>query len=221
MRRLHLPLLIVLGAAALAVAGCGGDETLARPEKAARLVLDGPPSAVHAGIALADERDFDGAEGVHLTVRPPSASAKPVRQLVSDRATFAVLDLDELARARARGRDVVAVMGLVQRPATGVPTLVLAVSRRTLDDDLPVVRAGVRALRRGYEEALVDPESAISALAALGAEDRVRLTREFDAVAPRFTAGVRRFGDLDRAALRAWARDRTAIDVDRAFAFGY
>jgi ABC-type nitrate/sulfonate/bicarbonate transport system substrate-binding protein len=158
MRRLPVPLIAVLGALAFAATGCGGDETLARPDEAATLVLDSRPGAVHAGIALADERDFDGAEGVHLTVRSPKRSANPVKLLLSGRATFAVLDLHDLARARARGRDVVAVMGLVQRPAAGVPALVLAVSRRTLDDDLPVVRAAVRALRRGYEEALADPE---------------------------------------------------------------
>jgi ABC-type nitrate/sulfonate/bicarbonate transport system substrate-binding protein len=250
MRRVQLLSIVVLGALALAVAGCGGDATLARPERDATLLLDAKPDAVHAGIALADARDFDGAEGVHLTVRAPSPSTNAVKLLASDRVTFAVLDIHDLALARARGRDVVGVMALVQRPLSAVlakrrghrarvlrrrdrqapvhPELVLCVSRRTLERDLPVVRAAVRALRRGYDEALADPESALSALATLGAADRTKLARRFDAVAPAFIADAPRFGDLDRQALRRWAQWETRegltkrpTDVGRAFAFGY
>ena len=91
------------------------------------------------------------------------------------------------------------------------------------------MRATVAALRRGYDEALVDPESAVSALVERNAGlERETAARGFDAVSPAFTVGARRFGELDRARLRAWARwearfgiTRRPPDVARAFEPGF
>jgi len=106
-------------AAALTAGGCGrvGED---RPNAAATLVLAGPASAVDAGIDLAVARDFDGAEGVTLRVRRPAARGDGLRRLLDGRAEFAVLDIHDLARARADGRDVVGVMAIVQRPLAAV-----------------------------------------------------------------------------------------------------
>lgn len=310
-------------ACALALAGCGGPAADDRPEEDADLVLDFQPNAVHAGIVLADARGFDDAEGVGLRVRRPSSSTDAVKLLTAGRTAFAVLDIHDLALARARGRDVVGVMALVQRPlaavlaqpsvrrprdlegrrvgVTGVPSddavvraivagdggdhravrkvtigfqavsallarrvdaatafwnaegvalrerrprarvfrldefgaprypeLVLAVTRETLQDRPAVVRATVRALRRGYREAIVDPESAVTALVERGAGDRRLVERQLGAVSASFTAGAPRIGALDRAALRRWSEWEAAQelvpappDVERAFAFGF
>jgi putative hydroxymethylpyrimidine transport system substrate-binding protein len=113
--------------------------------------------------------------------------------------------------------------------APAYPEIVLCVTRATLQDDRPVVRAAVDALRRGYEEALVDPESAVGALVdAAHGLDRAATQDAFDAVSPAFLEGVTRFGDLDPARLRPWARwearehiVRRAPDVARAFALGF
>jgi ABC-type nitrate/sulfonate/bicarbonate transport system substrate-binding protein len=251
----------------------------------------------------------------------PTCDRDGLRRLLDGRAQFAVLDIHDLARARERGRDVVGVMALVQRPleavlaqpgvrrprdlagrrvgvsgrradtaildaivrhdggdparmrrvviagggaaaalragrlaaaigswseagvsragihafraddygAPGYPELVLCVTRATLTDERGVVRATVAALRRGYDEALADPESAVEALVdrAPGL-DRTATEAAFDAVSPAFLEGATRFGDLDRASLEAWARweareriVRRPPDVDRAFAFGF
>ncbi|HEX2103264.1 MAG TPA: ABC transporter substrate-binding protein, partial [Solirubrobacteraceae bacterium] len=107
-------------AAAAAAGGCAGDGDRDRPEQSATLVLDARPRAVHAGIYLAIARDFDGAEGVALRVRAPSAAGDGARLLAGGRAELALLDIHELALARQRGRDVVAVMALVQRPLAAV-----------------------------------------------------------------------------------------------------
>jgi ABC-type nitrate/sulfonate/bicarbonate transport system substrate-binding protein len=87
------------------------------------------------------------------------------------------------------------------------PELVLCVTRQTLDDREPVVRAAIRALQRGYGEAQVDPESAIAALrgAARGV-DPAALQAQLDAVAPAFTAGASAYGQLRADVLRRWAR---------------
>ena len=110
------------------------------------------------------------------------------------------------------------------------PELVLCVSRETLRRR---PRAGARppcrALRRGYEETINDPESAVEALV-----DRARTStapptaRELDAVSPAFTEGATRYGELDPKALAAWARwearfgiTKRPPDVARAFAPGF
>jgi putative hydroxymethylpyrimidine transport system substrate-binding protein len=86
------------------------------------------------------------------------------------------------------------------------PELVLATSRETLDTNAPVVRAAIRALRRGYEATINDPESAVSALTdADPTLERALTGRELDAVSPSFTAGARAYGVLDPKKLDAWA----------------
>lgn len=309
-------------AAALVVAGCSRG-TEGRPEEAARLVLDFQPNAVHAGIYLALKRDFDGAEGVTLSVAAPSSSTDSVKLLLAGRAQFAILDIHDLALAREKGRDIVGVMAIVQRPlaaviaqpqitrprelegkragVTGLPSddavldsivrgdggdpakvrkvsigfqavtallarrvdaatafwnaegvalaakrpgmhqfkvddfgappypeLVLCVSRQTLRDDPTLVAATVRALRRGYEETIDDPASAVEALVERAGVQRAPTRRELDAVSPAFTEGATRYGAFDPAALKAWAAwearfgiTRRPPDVAHAFALGF
>jgi putative hydroxymethylpyrimidine transport system substrate-binding protein len=317
--RFYAALLTVL---ALGAAGCGS----AGPspgDQSASLVLDFTPNAVHAGIYLALARDYDGAEGVRLHVRVPSSSTDSVKLLLSGRAQFAILDIHDLAIARARGRDVVGVMALVERPlaavlaqpgirrprdlagrragVTGLPSddavlssivrgdggdpsrvrrvtigfdavpalltrrvdavtafwdvegvalhakrpgtrefrvdqfgapsypeLVLCVARSTLVHDRPLVSATVAALRRGYEETLKDPQSAVQALVArAGGLSRADATEQLEAVQEAFMGDERRVGVLDPRVLRAWARwearfgiVRRPPDVARAFATG-
>lgn len=321
-RRASALALACLVAAALGTAGCSraGED---RPNAAATLVLAGRSSAVDAGIDLAVERDFDGAEGVALRLRGPAAPRDGLRRLLDGRAQFAVVDIHDLVRARERGRDVVGVTAVVQRPlaavlagpavrrprdlagrrvgvdgtrrdtaivdavvagdggnarrvrtvrvrgavsavldgrvaaATGFwnsdgvelvarrpgahvfraddygvpayPELVLAVTRATLQDQRAVVRATVAAVRRGYEEALNDPESAVGAVVdRTPGLDRAAVQERFDAVSPAFLEGVTRFGDLDLARLRTWARWEARVgiverppDVALAFAPGF
>jgi putative hydroxymethylpyrimidine transport system substrate-binding protein len=308
LRRAAAVVLVLL--AAMAAAGCGAASE-DRPERDATLVLDFQPNAVHTGIYLALERDFDGAEGVGLRVQVPSSSTDAVKLLLSGRAQFAILDIHDLALARERGRDVIGVMALVQRPlaavlarpgvrrpralegrragVTGLPSddavlasvvrgdggdprrvrrvtigfnavpalvggrvdaatafwdvegvalrrrvpgtrefrvdefgappypeLVLATARTTLDDEPALVRATVAALRRGYEEALRDPESAVEALLQRNPGlDRAEVGRQFAAVEPAFTAGAPRFGALRPAVLRAWARWEARFGITR------
>jgi len=304
------------------LAGCGG--TAEDPsERPATLVLDFQPNAVHAGVYLALQRDYDGDEGVRLHVQVPSSSTDSVKALLSGRAQFAILDIHDLALAREKGRDIVGVMAFVQRPlaavlaqpavrrprdldgklvgVTGVPSddavlrsivqgdggdpsgvhvvtigfqavpamlarrvdgatafwnaegvalrgrrpgirefrvddygappypeLVLCVSRETLGDDRPLIASTVRALRRGYDETIADPESAVEAMVEAAGVDRTDTASELDAVSPAFTEGAPRFGALRPAPLRAWAAwearfgiTRKPPNVARTFAFGF
>ena len=86
------------------------------------------------------------------------------------------------------------------------PELVLCVTRATLEDDEPMIRATIRALQRGYGEVQRDPESAVATMAEVEPRlDRDALAAELDAVAPAFTAGAPAFGALRPSTLREWA----------------
>ena len=309
--------------AALATGGCGGSSRIGEdlPRKDARLMLDAPAGAVHAGIALAAERGFDRGEGVRLRLRRPGRRGA-LTALRRGRVEAVVVPIADLMAIRGRGVDAVGVMALVQRPvhsvvtaprvgsgrdlagrtvavgddraalgvlrsvgedaggeleavevalgrdpveavasgraaaavvdrfdeavalrrrqpgvrelrpeAHGVPPypgLVVVVRRRTLDEDASVVRALIRALQRGYREAQIDPESAATALAALGTRtERALLLAQLDKVSPNWTVGVDAYGSLRPEVLRDWARWALRVGVlderprvDRAFQTG-
>jgi putative hydroxymethylpyrimidine transport system substrate-binding protein len=116
-RRLSLPALLVT---VVLLAACGGSTNDDRPNADATLMLDFTPNAAHAGIYSAVAHGFDEAEGVHLKVRVPGSSTDAVKLLLSGRTQFSVMDIHDLALAGARGRDLVAVMSIVQRPLAAV-----------------------------------------------------------------------------------------------------
>jgi putative hydroxymethylpyrimidine transport system substrate-binding protein len=136
-------LLAAVGAAfGLAACGDGGAEPGAPRE--ATLILDFQPNAVHAGIYSA-LRDGDYADrDVALDVREPSASTDAPKLLEAGRAQFAILDIHDLAIARERGFDVVAVAPIVQRPLAAV----IAADRETVREpaDLEGREVGVTGL---------------------------------------------------------------------------
>jgi putative hydroxymethylpyrimidine transport system substrate-binding protein len=109
--------------------------------------------------------------------------------------------------------------------APAYPELVLCVTRETLQDHAPVVRATIRALQRGYGETQRDPESAVAAMVdAEPGLDPAALSAQLDAVDEAFSAGARAYGQLRPDVLRAWARwDRRfgilkrPLDVGAAF----
>ncbi len=108
-------------ATALTATGCGtGSDDGGRPETSARLLLDFQPNAVHVGIYEAVSRDFTGAEGVTLSVQVPGSATDATKLLLSGRTEFAIMDIHDLAIARAKGRDLVGVMAIVQQPLASV-----------------------------------------------------------------------------------------------------
>src|SRR4051812_26550352 len=183
-------------AACAAVAGCGGATGQDRPDKSATLLLDASPGGVDAGIFSAVRRGYDEAEGVHLRVRAPTDGTDPTRLLLAGRVSFAVVDLHDLAIARERHRDVVAVLALVQRALPAVrhrrlriddsgappyPELVVAATRQTVDTDPALVGATVRALARGYRFTLTDPDSSAQDLIESNPGlDAARVTAQLD-----------------------------------------
>jgi putative hydroxymethylpyrimidine transport system substrate-binding protein len=200
-----LPLLVALAAL---LGACGDDATDDRPERAATLVLDFTPNAAHAGIYSAVERGFDDAEGVRLRVRAPSASTDAVKLLLGGRAAFAVMDIHDLALAAAKGRDLVAVMSVVQRPLAAVLTIGEIEDPRELEGR----RVGVTGLPS--DDAVLD-----SIVAGAGGDpERVeRVTIGFNAVAALLggrVAGATAFWSVEGVALRGARPDARELRVE-------
>jgi ABC-type nitrate/sulfonate/bicarbonate transport system substrate-binding protein len=234
MRR--FPLLLAL---ATFLAGCGSGGADGSGQDVT-LALGGPPNAADAGIYLTTQRGFDEAAGVMLH---PTAVADPAQALASGTAGMAVLDIHQLALARAAGKDLVGVMSLVGRPvaelrpralrartqrtqgAPEYPELVLAVPRSTISDDPGTIRSAVAALRRGYGEAYVDPDAATQALVTSVPGLRTpAISAQLDRLGADFQDSLPKFGVLDPARLRAWAawEPRTGVvskPPDPALAF--
>ncbi|MEA2370487.1 MAG: putative hydroxymethylpyrimidine transport system substrate-binding protein [Solirubrobacteraceae bacterium] len=111
---------VVCACLAAGCGGGGGGGGGAGRTAQATVVLDFTPNAVHAGIYSAHARHFDRAAGVALEIVEPSSSTDSVKLLLSHRADFAILDIHDLAIARAAGQDIVGVLPLVQRPLAAV-----------------------------------------------------------------------------------------------------
>jgi ABC-type nitrate/sulfonate/bicarbonate transport system substrate-binding protein len=207
-------------AAAVLLAGCGAAGS-DRSGQDVKLAIGGAPGAQHAGIYLAVQRGFDEAEGVTLH---PTRVGDPARALASNEAGMAVMDIHELALARARGEDLVGVLGIIARPVAALrpkrlraatqrtpgapeyPELLLVVPRETITDDRATVRGAVAALQRGYGEAYVDPDAATQALVTSVPGLRTpAVAAALDRLGPDFQGTLRTFGELDPARLRAWA----------------
>jgi ABC-type nitrate/sulfonate/bicarbonate transport system substrate-binding protein len=166
-----------------------------------------------------------GAGGDPRRVQATTIGSSAVQGLLSGRVAGATAFWNAAGVALRARRPRIREFRIEDYGAPSYPELVLAVRRRTLQDEPALVRATVAALARGYEEVLVDPESGVGALlSATSGLRRTTVQRQLDAVSPSFTAGARAFGELDPRRLRAWARwerrvglVRRTPDVRRAF----
>lgn len=115
---------VLLGAAAAAAlilaSGCGGSDGAKQADPVVRVALDFTPNPVHAPIYAAVRERLDAHEGVRLRIETPGASPDSLKTVLSGRADLGVLDIHDLGLAVARGRDVVAVAALVQRPLAAI-----------------------------------------------------------------------------------------------------
>jgi NitT/TauT family transport system substrate-binding protein/putative hydroxymethylpyrimidine transport system substrate-binding protein len=129
---------------ALAAGGCGGDGAEPGASREATLMLDFTPNAAHAGIYAALEQGDFSAAGLDLSVRTPGDSTDAPKLLAAGRVDLAVLDINDLAIARARGFDLVAIFPVVRAPLGAVIARDRAVVRRPRD--LEGGRVGVTGL---------------------------------------------------------------------------
>jgi len=153
---------------AAAVAACGGSAGAFGDVSVS--LAGAKPDANDIGLYFAQARGYDEAEGVNFKV--VGADAHPDLSIVSSA---------ELARRR----DLVGVMSIVQ-PAK----LVLAVPRDSLGEEKDMVAAAIRALQRGYLQAQIEPDEAVSAMvSAVPGLDSSAVSAQLDQVAPTWSAG--------------------------------
>jgi putative hydroxymethylpyrimidine transport system substrate-binding protein len=167
-----------------------------------RVGVTGLPSddAVLRSVVAGDGGDPD-------LVRPTTIGFQAVKALLAGRVAGATAFWSAEGVELRRQRPDIREFRVDEFGAPRYPELVLAVTRRFLEDDAPEIRATIRALQRGYAEAQRDPESAVAAMVeAQPGLDADSLAAQLDAVADSFTAGVRAFGQLRPDVLRAWAR---------------
>ena len=166
-----------------------------------------------------------GGGGDPARVREVTIGFEAVRALLAGRvaAATAFWNVEGVAlRARRPG---IREFRVEDFGAPAYPELVLVTTPRELEEERNGLDALVRAMRRGYEEAQRDPESAAGAMVdAERGLDRDTVLREIDAIAPAWTAGAVAWGQLRPDVLRAWARWdvetgilRRAPDIDAAF----
>jgi len=157
-----------------------------------------------------------GAGGDPRKVKRVTIGFNAVSALLSGRVAGATAFWNvegEALRARRPGTKVFRVDDFGAPP---YPELVLVTSRETLQDEPAVVRATVAALRRGYQEALIDPEFAVGALTeAVRGLDRAQTQASFEAVAPALSSGPGGFGVLDRARLETWGRWEAEVGITK------
>ena len=187
--------------------GCGGGGA---PDRAT-LLLDFTPNPVHAGIFSAVAHRYDRDAGVRLAVRAPASSSDAAKLLTAGSVDLAVLDIHDVALARERGRDIVGVYALVQRPLASVIAQPGIASPRQLAGR----RVGVTGVPS--DEAVLN--SVVGG--AGGQADRVRrITIGFDAVPNLLSgrlSGATAFWNVEAVALRA---RRPGFHVFRVDDFG-
>jgi putative hydroxymethylpyrimidine transport system substrate-binding protein len=176
---------------------------VARPKdlEGRKVGVTGLPSddAVLASIVKGDGGDPD-------QVKKVTVGFNAVQALLSRKVSGATAFWNAEGVALKAKRPGIKLFQVDDYGAPSYPELVLATSRETLETNGPVVRATIRALRRGYESAINDPESAVSALTdAEPALKRDLTSEELDAVSPSFTAGADFFGQLQPDVLAKWA----------------
>jgi putative hydroxymethylpyrimidine transport system substrate-binding protein len=130
--------------AAVALAGCGGDDGGAAPGAPPRvqLALDFTANAVHAPIFAAVRTGRDRANGVRLVIRRPGAGPDALKLVAAGRLDLGILDIHDLAIARERGIDLVGVAALVRKPLAAL----VARPNITRPRDLEGHRVGVSGL---------------------------------------------------------------------------
>jgi putative hydroxymethylpyrimidine transport system substrate-binding protein len=204
---------------------------LARPGIRTPRMLEGRRAGV-AGLP-SDDAVLDsvvrGGGGDPRRVRKVNIGFTAVPALLSGRvdATTGFWNAEGVALKReARGREFkefrVDAFG-----APRYPELVLVTTRQTLDEERDLVEGTVDALRRGYEEAVLDPELAVESLVRRNRGlDRAQVREELAAVQSAFDASGQKFGVLDRPTIEAWAKWVVKFgivdeepNVDRAFDF--
>jgi putative hydroxymethylpyrimidine transport system substrate-binding protein len=109
-------------ALALLLAACGekSEDGSANERQPFSLTLDFYPNPDHAGIYMAQKLGYFDEAGLNVSIAAPSDPSAPIRLVASDQTDLAISYEPEVALARDKGLDVVAIGALVNRPLTSM-----------------------------------------------------------------------------------------------------
>jgi putative hydroxymethylpyrimidine transport system substrate-binding protein len=114
----RLPAIAAVLIALIAIVACGGDRggSVGAGSPDVTLALDFTPNPVQAPVFAAVGEGLDRRHGIRLRIRQPGQGPDGVKLVASGRVQLALLDIHDLALAREKGADVVAVGALVGQP---------------------------------------------------------------------------------------------------------
>jgi NitT/TauT family transport system substrate-binding protein/putative hydroxymethylpyrimidine transport system substrate-binding protein len=205
--RSPVPVALALVAALAMLCGCGADERAGAPRDVT-LALDFAPNAVQAPVFTAAREGLDRRRGIRLRIRQPGEGPDGVKLVAAGRAQLALLDIQDLPLARARGADVVGVAALVARPLAALLAQPGIVRPRMLEHRT----VGVSGLPS-------DPAFLTAVMRADGGDARTvrQVTIGFSAVQRLLTRrvdAVPAFWNVEGVALRERGRRVKAFKVD-------
>jgi putative hydroxymethylpyrimidine transport system substrate-binding protein len=120
-RPLAVAVALALLLLSLGLAACGEkseDETGERQPLS--LTLDFYPNPDHAGIYMAQKLGYFDEAGLDVSISSPSDPSAPLKQVAAGQSDLAVSYEPEVALAREKGLDVIAIGALVNRPLTSL-----------------------------------------------------------------------------------------------------
>ena len=166
-----------------------------------------------------------GAGGDPNKLRTITIGFNAVAALLSGRVAAATAFWNDEGVTIQRQRPGFHVFRVDDYGAPSYPELVLCATGASVRRDPSLARGVVRALVRGYGVTLTDPKASAANLEArVTGLDPTLVSAELTAVEPSFETPAKRFGALDPATLRAWARWEVHFgivnrmpDVQRAF----
>jgi putative hydroxymethylpyrimidine transport system substrate-binding protein len=107
---------------ALALAACGAksEGTGGGERQPFSLTLDFYPNPDHAGIYMAQKLGYFEEAGLDVSINAPADPSAPIRLVAAGQTDLAISYEPEVALARDKGLDVVAIGALVDRPLTSM-----------------------------------------------------------------------------------------------------
>lgn len=112
---------LVLLALSLVLAACGEkSEDGGAEAQPLGLTLDFYPNPDHAGIYMAEKLGYFQEAGLDVSIEAPADPAAPIKLLAAGETDLAISYEPEVALAREKGLDVVAIGALVNRPLTSM-----------------------------------------------------------------------------------------------------
>jgi putative hydroxymethylpyrimidine transport system substrate-binding protein len=166
-----------------------------------------------------------GAGGDPAKVKTVTIGFNAVAALLAHRVAAATAFWNDEGVTLQRRRPGFHVFRVDSYGAPSYPELVLCATRETLTQNPGIAHAIVRALVRGYGVTLTDPEGSAADLEdSVHGLDPKLVNSQLSAEEPDFVAPDGNFGELNLAALQAWAKwevrfgiVKSAPDVFKAF----